>query len=356
MENDDRKQEENPDGAVLFDSDSLHENLYLANIHYDGNRPGEIGRSSKDLASLIKRLARKLTSWYVEPALEGQRVFNADITRTANELERYAASNSAVTRDLGLAIERLEAGRRDLEIRLGQLEDILARETGLLPLPPKHLQERVVGVYVPEFFASGYQMCGQFNDVLGKAGKELSDFTDILDFGCGCGRTLRALAELMPSARLSGTDIDPEAIQWLKDNYDSIARFEVNTPLPPMPFDDDSFDLVLSVSVFTHLPEEMQFAWLEDTARVTRPGGYMIHTIRAENCFEQITEAQRAAVRENGFLFIDVMDTDGLPDFYRTTYHSHDYVRKEWGRYFEIVDILEYGVSHNQDAVLIKNI
>ena len=140
MENDDRKQEENPDGAVLFDSDSLHENLYLANIHYDGNRPGEIGRSSKDLASLIKRLVRKLTSWYLEPALDGQRVFNADITRTANELERYAASNSAVTRDLGLAIERLEAGRRDLEIRLGQLEDILARETGLLPLPPKHLR------------------------------------------------------------------------------------------------------------------------------------------------------------------------------------------------------------------------
>ena len=39
---------------------------------------------------------------------------------------------------------------------------------------------------------------------------------------------------------------------------------------------------------------------------------------------------------------------------YRAAYHSREYVRREWGRYFEVVDIVEYGVGHNQDEVLLK--
>jgi SAM-dependent methyltransferase len=354
MGDDGGSEEQGRDGAVPFDNERLRDNLHLANIHHDGNRPGRAA-STGAVSRFVKRLVRRLTSWYVEPALEGQRTFNADITRAVNELERFVILYMEANTGLQRIIAELEAGRRDLEIRLDQLEDVMGRELDHLPLPPKHLQERVVGVYVPGFFTSGFQMYDQFNGVLAKAGRQLSDFSDILDFGCGPGRTLRGLSKLLPSTRLYGTDIDPELIQWLKDNYSSIATFELNPPTPPMPFEDDSFDFVFSVSVFTHLPEEMQFAWLKDTARVTRPGGYLIHTIRAENCFEQINEKQRALVQENGFCYLNIMDTDGLPEFYQTAYHSHDYIRKEWGKYFEVVDIVEYGVAHNQDAVLLRN-
>ena len=38
----------------------------------------------------------------------------------------------------------------------------------------------------------------------------------------------------------------------------------VNPWLPPLPFADGAFDLVIVISVFTHLPRDSQDAWLAE--------------------------------------------------------------------------------------------
>jgi len=43
--------------------------------------------------------------------------------------------------------------------------------------------------------------------------------------------------------------------------------------MPPMSYEDNMFDFVYSISIFTHLPEDMQFAWLQELQRITKPGG-----------------------------------------------------------------------------------
>ena len=87
-----------------------------------------------------------------------------------------------------------------------------------------------------------------------------------LDFGCGCGRTLRWLTREWRDVSWHGTDVDAEAVGWCRSHLP--GRFEVNGPMPPLPFPNASFDLVLGVSVFTHLDEPVQRGWAAELRRV----------------------------------------------------------------------------------------
>jgi hypothetical protein len=49
-----------------------------------------------------------------------------------------------------------------------------------------------------------------------------------------------------------------------------------------------------------------------------------------------------------------VSKTEGLPDFYQTAFHTHEYVQREWNKYFEIVNIKTKGIGQHQDAVLVR--
>src|SRR5438046_4653721 len=80
----------------------------------------------------------------------------------------------------------------------------------------------------------------------------------VLDFGCGCGRTVRWLVG--DGAEIHGIDVDREAIEWCKKHLNG-ARFLANAPEPPLPYPNGHFDAIYCLSVFTHLDETMQDQW-----------------------------------------------------------------------------------------------
>jgi SAM-dependent methyltransferase len=242
----------------------------------------------------------------------------------------------------------------DLEAAVGQMHTALRRETGILPLPPRKLQIRVVGSYNPRFYESAFSICDDLDAVLSGAGRSLKDFRRILDWGCGCGRMTRAFRTRLPSSERYATDIDPEAIDWLKQNYGQVADFRLAPHHPPTSYADGLFDFVLGLSIFTHLPEDMQFEWLGELERITSPGGYLILTTSGAN---NIDPATRGILEEKGFFYSDVFNygrSIGLPDFYQNTFHTPAYIRREWSRFFEVVDILPARVEAHQDAVLLR--
>jgi len=248
-----------------------------------------------------------------------------------------------------------EARVSDLEAATGQLRS-LVRELGALPVPPRHLQVRVVGVYAPDFLDSGWAVIADIERVLTPVGRDLRSFGTMLDFGCGCGRVLRALrAHAGSEARLHGTDIDQEAIGWCQRHWSSIARFETNDALPPTRYADDSFDLVYSISIFTHLPEDMQFAWLEELQRIVKPGGLLVLTYHGKNHYQHIPKKSLDEFSRRGFLYVDTGGTEGLPGFYQTSFHTEGYIRATWSRYFDIVDIVPVAVGSSQDAVVCRS-
>lgn len=256
-------------------------------------------------------------------------------------------------------IQLLETQIKDVEILVKQMQSIFRLEANIPPPPPKHLQIRVVGSYVPGFVESGFtHIYPSLNRALKSVGKELNDFQTILDWGCGCGRAIRALATLIPNSKLYGTDIDGEAIEWLKQNYYKYADFIVAPHYPPTIFKDQTFDLIFGISVLTHLPEVMQFQWLAELSRITKPSGYVILTTHGEKHFKGLDASILEIMNKKGFFYyeagFDYGKSISLPGFYQTAFHSHSYIRREWGNYFDIIDILTLGMDNHQDTILMQ--
>jgi 2-polyprenyl-3-methyl-5-hydroxy-6-metoxy-1,4-benzoquinol methylase len=102
-----------------------------------------------------------------------------------------------------------------------------------------------------------------------------------LDFGCGVGRTTQALANYF--MRVVGVDISEEMIRLARgyDPIDSFGRcsFLHNTRPNLKLFKARTFDLVYSMIVLQHMPQEMQHGYISEFFRVLKPGGMaMFHT------------------------------------------------------------------------------
>ena len=145
-----------------------------------------------------------------------------------------------------------------------------------LPVPGERLRFLISGIHdypVAQFLEMGRLCHRRIQESLRAQGVELDQIGAILDFGCGCGRTIRNFVGLK-NVRLEGTDYNPELIGWCLANL-GFARFGLNRLEPPTSYADGAFDLVYAFSVFTHLPEPLQHAWMAELKRILKPGGYL---------------------------------------------------------------------------------
>jgi SAM-dependent methyltransferase len=208
------------------------------------------------------------------------------------------------------------------------------------------------------FLRIGRVIASDIRSLLALVDRELYSFERVLDFGSGSGRVLRNFLPAPPSCHLYGTDIDEELVRWCERAMPEV-RWSLNRPIPPGPFDDRQFDLVYAISVFTHLNEEHQKAWLGELHRITRPGAFLILTVHGEPVIQQLSRPERERLVHNGgFLFetgaTGRLKLDGLPDFYQTAYHTREYIDREWTRHFEVVHYVERAINDHQDAVLLR--
>jgi SAM-dependent methyltransferase len=233
-------------------------------------------------------------------------------------------------------------------------------------LPPKDLIYRVAGTSDPDWFvASGRQSVADFERALGLVGKSFGEYRRILDFGCGCGRIMLPLREAVSIARVTGVDIDTEAIGWLRPRIPDATLLAINE-LPPMPLADATFDLVYCHSVFTHLDSNYQDRWLGELSRVCKPGATLVVSFSGQTAFQKIEQQWRNAgadpsplrqqLEDSGILFIadDDWKNGPFPDFYHSTFHTAAYVREHWGRFFRILHHIPTGSLGFQDLVVME--
>ena len=193
-------------------------------------------------------------------------------------------------------------------------------------------------------------------------GHPLQPDTRVLDFGCGWGRILRFFLKDCEPSNLVGIDVDPDLVAICKNtmNYGS---FHVVDPLPPTQFPDNSFDVIVGYSVFSHLAEHASRRWITEFSRLLRPAGMMFVTTWGRE-FIELCRSMRRQPQESPWhqeLARCFVDTDAAyraydageylyeptgggscrpPDFYGETLIPESYARTRWTESLEFVDFV----------------
>ena len=105
-------------------------------------------------------------------------------------------------------------------------------------------------------------------------GQKGRSFGDALEIGSGTGYFSLNLVQLGVIERLTATDISPGMLDRLAATAEALGLEDVTTvetEAETLPFEDESFDLVLGHAVLHHIPDlDKAFA---EFRRVLRPGG-----------------------------------------------------------------------------------
>ena len=156
-------------------------------------------------------------------------------------------------------------------------------------MPPPEMVALVAGFIKPEeFFRYGKYAATWIAEMLARNGVTPRGLGTVLDFGCGCGRVIRHWPALT-DAQLHGSDYNPISSSGARENL-TFGDFRTNELEPPLPFDDDTFDFVYALSIFTHLDADLQMPWIEELTRVTKPGGVMLPTFHGRSRVEYMRE------------------------------------------------------------------
>jgi SAM-dependent methyltransferase len=114
--------------------------------------------------------------------------------------------------------------------------------------------------------------------LLKKLGVHLSKDADILDFGCGAGHMVYSLLD---EGYTNTVGYDVRDYLELRHPEDR-SRFRIADGRTVLPFNDDTFDLIISDQVLEHVMD--QVGVLRELHRITRPGGHAIHIFPAPYC------------------------------------------------------------------------
>jgi SAM-dependent methyltransferase len=221
-----------------------------------------------------------------------------------------------------------------------------------LPLPPATLRHWVAGTDdLASFLEYGQLGVQTLVTLLARHDVALEHAGSILDFGCGCGRVLRHLRRF-DRLRIHGTDSNPAAIAWCDQHLD-FAEFGTNRLEPPTRYRPNSFDCIYAFSVFTHLPEALQLAWMRELRRILKPGGHLIITVHGDHYLPHIAVASRAQYQRGELV---VLGEEAVGQNHCAAFHPQPYVRNVLAREFEVLDFIPEGALGNpkQDVYLLK--
>jgi len=96
---------------------------------------------------------------------------------------------------------------------------------------------------------------------------QLADDASVLDVGCAKGFMLHDFKQLMPNITVAGLDISEYAIEQA---IETVKPFLCVGNAKELPYDDDSFDLVISINTIHNLPLKECKQALREIQRVSR--------------------------------------------------------------------------------------
>lgn len=172
-------------------------------------------------------------------------------------------------------------------------------------------------------------------------GRPIREFNRVLDFGCGPGRILQFL---QPGPDVFACDVSGPVVKYAELAFPRV-NVHCNSLLPPLRYYGEFFDLVYSFSVFSHLSQSVEDAWLTELRRIGQSGCLYLLTVHGDWVIEATLGKEGASARRGGFYYKVVHQRNGtnfdFPDYYETSYHTSDYIKSRWNRWFEVLAIIK---------------
>lgn len=102
----------------------------------------------------------------------------------------------------------------------------------------------------------------------------LTPHSEVLDLGCGSGANLKRLRSLnLPFAHYTGADLTSAMLAKRKGRSPAASSF-ILSDVYRLPLQANSFDVILSTWMFSHLIHPSQV--VSEARRLLRPGGWLI--------------------------------------------------------------------------------
>ena len=179
----------------------------------------------------------------------------------------------------------------------------------------------------------------------------------MLDWGVGTGRVAVPLKRLLrPDDEIVGADVDTFNVDWCAENLTDIEVIASGL-YPPLPYEDERFDVIYGISVVTHLMPATIDSWLRELRRLLRPGGLCILTTHGDHHLltRKLTEGQALDLAEQGISSrqpdraIDLVE----PSYYRSTIELRQHVMENWSQIMPVVAYLPMA-ARIQDFVVLR--
>ena len=169
-------------------------------------------------------------------------------------------------------------------------------------------------------------------------------------------------------------------MRFVQRHYPEVLAWR-NAFRPPLPFEPGYFDMVYSVSVFSHLGPDEQRLWLggarpgHQARRRLLPDHRGLHRPRQMRAGElpRPRASRRVALATKGLIFEDNADREahkaservvkfgskylGIDGVYGTTAMSPSYIRAHWTDFgFAVEAIVESVIDYRQDLVVLRRL
>lgn len=219
-------------------------------------------------------------------------------------------------------------------------------------LPPDYMMFESFQLNFKKYYEGGMESAQWILEKVGRH-KRL-DGIKLLDWGCGPARITRHIPHILgDKSEVYGTDSNAATVEWCQTNFKNIL-FSANQISPPLKYGNRLFDVIIGISIFTHLSHPRHMSWVEELHRILCTGGLLFITTHGRAFKVKMTE-QEKILFDHHELIVRGNVKEGHRVF--AAFHPTEYLKKLIDPYFVIVEhvegkIVSWGIE--QDYWILK--
>lgn len=185
---------------------------------------------------------------------------------------------------------------------------------------------------VRAYLGTGEMLLQVLENTLKDLGYSFRQIDSFLEFACGYGRFTRFLIQKMDNRKVTVSDIDKDAVDFVKKTF-GVNGFYSVTQADKL-VHDGKYDVIYVVSLFSHLAISNWEQWFKRLYAMLKPNGLLIFTTHGMSFYNRLPEEQRTSLSlemvSPGFVYGNGNETAGrlTGDHYGTAFVSEEFVKR----------------------------